>query len=71
VRKASHNGGNENGAAYLLILMDFNSSIRYIVDKGCLLKDIELGLINFPAIRHGREVYLRWKLCEAEVVYGH
>jgi hypothetical protein len=38
---------------------------------GIELKDYRLGLVDFPSLREGREVYLCWRLGEAEVAYWH
>ena len=35
------------------------------------LKDISIGLVDFPAMRDGREVYLCWKLGELQVGFWH
>lgn len=40
-------------------------------DIGCELKDFEIGLVDFPALRDQREVYLCWKLGEESVQYWH
>ncbi|MFQ5656619.1 MAG: DUF2203 domain-containing protein [Candidatus Methylomirabilales bacterium] len=52
-------------------LEECNTAIKKIETLGCLLKDLQLGLIDFPSLRDGREVYLCWKPDEAEVVYWH
>ncbi len=36
-----------------------------------VLRDVERGLVDFPAIRDGREVYLCWLLDEDEIRYWH
>jgi hypothetical protein len=38
---------------------------------GCEVKDWSLGLIDFPALREGREVNLCWRLGEPEVLHWH
>lgn len=38
---------------------------------GCELKDYEIGLVDFPAVMDGREVYLCWKLGEETVDHWH
>ncbi len=40
-------------------------------EKGCLLKDIYEGLVDFPALRLGEEVYLCWKIGEKSVDHWH
>ena len=35
------------------------------------LKDISTGLVDFPALRDGREVYLCWRLGELKVGFWH
>lgn len=42
-----------------------------LADIGCELKDWATGLIDFPSIREGREVYLCWRLGEPAVAYWH
>jgi hypothetical protein len=44
---------------------------RQITDLGCELKGIDEGLIDFRAIREGREVYLCWRLGEECVAFWH
>jgi len=38
---------------------------------GVLLKDYEIGLVDFPARHEDRDVYLCWRLGEAEVGFWH
>lgn len=38
---------------------------------GVEIKDFQKGLVDFPALIDGREVYLCWKLGEPEVAFWH
>jgi hypothetical protein len=38
---------------------------------GCLVKDIDIGLVDFPCRVGGREIYLCWKLGELSVGFWH
>ena len=35
------------------------------------LKDLQIGLVDFPALREGRTVFLCWQLGEPEVAFWH
>ena len=45
--------------------------IAKLADRGIELKDLNVGLIDFPAKRFDEKVYLCWKLGEPEVMYWH
>lgn len=45
--------------------------IRDIEAMGIELKDIDAGLIDFPALHRGRVVYLCWRLGEDVIGYWH
>ncbi|MBI3953102.1 MAG: DUF2203 domain-containing protein [Chloroflexi bacterium] len=48
-----------------------NEGIARIGALGCQLKDIALGLVDFPAVREGKAVLLCWRLGEAAVDHWH
>lgn len=46
-------------------------TIESIQDMGCLIKDLDTGLVDFPTLYRGQEVLLCWKLGEAEIGWWH
>ena len=48
-----------------------NEGILRITQWGVLVKDLTMGLVDFPAERDGREVYLCWRLGEAGIGWWH
>lgn len=46
-------------------------NIRRIQETGVQLKDIDMGLIDFPAILDGQEVLLCWRLGEDRIRHWH
>ena len=49
--------------------------LRSLLDSfeqsGVLVKDLDKGLVDFPTLFHGEEVYLCWKLDEASIQFWH
>lgn len=45
--------------------------VESIQSHGCLVKDIQAGLVDFPALYKGEEVYLCWKLGERGIGHWH
>jgi hypothetical protein len=46
-------------------------AVEEILEMGVQIKDIEIGLVDFPTRFRGREVYLCWKLGESAISYWH
>jgi hypothetical protein len=47
------------------------TTLEKIQEQGCLVKDLDIGLLDFPTLYRGREVYLCWKLGEARIDFWH
>jgi hypothetical protein len=46
-------------------------AVEEILEMGVQIKDIEIGLIDFPTRFRGREVYLCFKLGESAIEFWH
>jgi hypothetical protein len=47
------------------------TALEQIQETGCLIKDLDIGLVDFPTLFRGREVYLCWKLGEEDITFWH
>jgi len=45
--------------------------IDELAERGVQVKDVDEGLVDFPALRRGETVLLCWRLGEDEVSYWH
>ena len=45
--------------------------LEKIQSNGCVVKDVDLGLVDFPAMRGDRLVNLCWKLDEPVISFWH
>lgn len=71
VRAARSNGGGSEGNAYLSDVRSLSERLRRMAALGVQLKDLDRGLVDFPAWRDDREVLLCWHLEEERVEYWH
>ena len=49
----------------------FREAMENIESAGCVVKDLDTGLVDFPAKLGTDEVYLCWKLGEARIEFWH
>ena len=45
--------------------------VAELEELGVVVKDLDLGLLDFPALRHGEEVELCWQVGEPAVEHWH
>ena len=52
---------------------EVNSFLAELEEIGCYYKDtkFQIGLVDFPAMMDGSEVYLCWRSDEADILYYH
>jgi hypothetical protein len=68
---APTNGGGEEGRQVGIAFLEVRRLLETVEQAGIVLRDIDRGLVDFPALMDGREVYLCWELGEDEVGYWH
>lgn len=71
LEKAIGNGGSKKAGELLVEFERIESGVHALSKMGCILKDINSGLVDFPTIRNGREVLLCWRYDEPEVGFWH
>ncbi len=47
------------------------TALETLQECGCLIKDLDVGLVDFPTLFRGEEVYLCWKLGEPGIQFWH
>jgi hypothetical protein len=53
------------------MISQINSRLDEVVQLGCLPKDVDQGLVDFPARLNGREINLCWKRGEQHITFWH
>jgi hypothetical protein len=68
---APTNGGGEAGRQVGEAFLEVRRLMSVLEEAGIVIRDIDRGLIDFPAIREDREIYLCWELGEDEITHWH
>jgi hypothetical protein len=65
----------ESAAKWRALRTKFESSVRDALERiqstGCIVKDLDIGLLDFPARIDNKDVYLCWKLGEDRIRFYH
>lgn len=76
--RASRDGGilpgsdvSRAGGEGARLLAEIQEGVRQIESRGCVVKDLDQGLVDFPARRGREQVFLCWRLGEPEIRYWH
>ena len=65
------NGGGQPGRVVSGAFMEMRNALIELQAMEVVLRDLDRGLVDFPAIREGREVFLCWEEGEAEIGFWH
>lgn len=71
VERSAGNGGSQAASKLVEEFEKLDKLVHQIQETGALFKDINLGLLDFPALKDGREVYLCWKYGEEDIAFWH
>ena len=55
----------------LALVEAFQSALAQLQELGGVLKDLDLGLVDFHGLREGEVVFLCWKLGEERIRFWH
>jgi hypothetical protein len=68
---APANGGGAPGRVVSEAFLELQRSLGELQAMEIVLRDLERGLVDFPALRDGEEIYLCWEEGEDEIAYWH
>jgi hypothetical protein len=68
---APSNGGGAPGRVVSEAFLELQRSLGELQAMEIVLRDLERGLVDFPALRDGQEIYLCWEEGEDEIAYWH
>jgi hypothetical protein len=78
VQRIAGNGGDLDPQEPRTLEQDFEHErdavtrcLDQLEELGVLVKDLERGLVDFPALHNGEEVLLCWQVGENEVAFWH
>ena len=74
-RMASDAGGAQRASTQSKQAEELHSQVVALIEAvqkhGCIVKDLDLGLIDFPALRGGQLINLCWKMDEPTIAFWH
>jgi hypothetical protein len=65
------NGGGAAGRVVSEAFLELQRALGELQAMEIVLRDLDRGLVDFPALREGREIYLCWEEGEDEVAFWH
>jgi len=68
---APRNGGGQPGRVVSEAFVELQRALADLQAIEVVLRDLDRGLVDFPAMRDGREIYLCWVEGEGEIAWWH
>lgn len=73
-KRLAKTGGDIGGKEVNILIramLAMHEGISEIASRGIQIKDIDRGLVDFPHLRNGREVFLCWELEDDDIEFWH
>ena len=71
IERSAGNGGNPALSKLVVDFEKLDDLLHRVLATGAQVKDINTGLLDFPAWRQDHEVYLCWKYGEEKIEFWH
>jgi hypothetical protein len=68
---APGNGGGEPGRTVSEAFIELREAMTELREGEIVLRDVGRGLVDFPALREGEEIYLCWEEGEPVIAFWH
>jgi len=65
------NGGGDPARTISEGFLEIREALLELQAREVVLRDLDRGLVDFPAIRDGEEIYLCWEQGEGEIAWWH
>jgi hypothetical protein len=63
--------GGDKVSGLLMDMLQLNLQLQRLQELGVQIKDFDRGLVDFPHLRDGCEVFLCWELDEGDIEFWH
>ncbi|HEY0603225.1 MAG TPA: DUF2203 domain-containing protein [Herpetosiphonaceae bacterium] len=71
IQAAVFNGGSKSASNVTRYILAIQDAIRKLQSLNIIVKDVNTGLLDFPAERDGQLIYLCWLYDEPSVQFWH
>lgn len=71
IARAAGNGGSRAASQLVPEFEHLRTLVHQVQDQGVIVKDMSEGLLDFPSLHEGREIYLCWKYGEEQIDFWH
>ncbi len=68
---APGNGGGSAGRSVSEGFVELRTVLGELQERDIVLRDLDRGLVDFPSLREGEEIYLCWEEGEPEIGFWH